>query len=129
MSVDASASSDSDGQIVDYRWDFGDGNTTSGVTASHEFTDPGTYEILLEVEDGSGLLGTHLSTIDVQSPNQLPTAIFALTPEAGAAPLEVSFNGAPSFDPDGVISSYSWSFGDGRTAVGVIATAYIHGRR
>jgi len=39
VSVDGSASYD-DGSIVDYQWDFGDGSTASGVTATHEYEVP-----------------------------------------------------------------------------------------
>lgn len=51
--------------------------------------------------------------------NRPPTASFTATPNSGAAPLAVAFNAAASADPDGAITAYSWTFGDGGTATGV----------
>ena len=42
VDVDASESSDSDGTVVGYAWDFGDGTTGSGKQASHTFAGAGT---------------------------------------------------------------------------------------
>lgn len=38
------------------------------------------------------------------------------TPTSGTAPLTVSFVGSNSYDPDGIIASYSWNFGDGTSS-------------
>lgn len=54
--------------------------------------------------------------------NQPPSASFSAAPLVGTPPMTVSFNAAPSSDPDGSISSYTWDFGDGATASGVMAT-------
>jgi PKD repeat protein len=50
----AVASSDADGDALSYLWDFGDGSTGSGATVSHIYTEPGTYKVVLTVNDGSG---------------------------------------------------------------------------
>ena len=57
-----------------------------------------------------------------QAPNQLPTAAFTASVEVGSAPVAVSFNAAGSSDPDGTISSYAWTFGDGTTGSGAAVT-------
>jgi uncharacterized repeat protein (TIGR01451 family) len=54
VSFDASSSSDTDGSIVSYAWDFGDGASGSGVTASHTYTATGTFTATLTVTDNSG---------------------------------------------------------------------------
>jgi PKD repeat protein len=50
---DASGSSDSDGSIDSYDWDFGDGTTATGPTTSHTFSD-GSYNVELTVADNEG---------------------------------------------------------------------------
>jgi serralysin len=49
-------------------------------------------------------------------PNQLPTAVASATPTSGFAPLLVNFTGSGSYDPDGSIVSYAWTFGDGSSS-------------
>lgn len=55
-------------------------------------------------------------------PNDPPTASFAATPSEGSAPLSVSFDASESYDPDGAVSSYRWSFGDGTSGAGMFVT-------
>jgi len=54
ITFDASASSDTDGEIVSYQWDFGDGNTASGKKVTHSYDAPYTYIITLTVTDDGG---------------------------------------------------------------------------
>ncbi|MGD9676340.1 MAG: PKD domain-containing protein [Candidatus Bipolaricaulia bacterium] len=51
-------------------------------------------------------------------PNELPTAVFTATPTEGGTPLYVAFDATGSYDPDGYVSSYLWSFGDGTSTSG-----------
>ena len=119
VNFDGTASNDPDGTIVSYAWDFGDGNTAAGATTSYTYTTPGTYTAILTVTDNAGDSSSDSQTITVNSPaNQLPTAMFSATPTTGDAPLNVSFNGSTSSDPDGTIVSYAWNFGDGNTSTG-----------
>ncbi|MBN1444398.1 MAG: CotH kinase family protein [Planctomycetes bacterium] len=46
-------------------------------------------------------------------PNQPPTASFTATPASGRAPLDIAFDASGSADPEGVIASFEWDFGDG----------------
>lgn len=50
-SFDGSASTDSDGSIVTYHWDFGDGNTATGTSANHSYQQAGDYNVTLTVTD------------------------------------------------------------------------------
>ncbi|NKE70793.1 beta-propeller fold lactonase family protein [Candidatus Manganitrophus noduliformans] len=50
--------------------------------------------------------------------NAFPTARMTATPTVGPPPLTVRFDGSTSSDPDGVVSSYLWNFGDGASGTG-----------
>ncbi len=68
VAFDGSGSSDADGTIVDWSWDFGDGSTASGPTAAHTYTAPGTYNATLAVTDNEGSVGVSGRTITVAPP-------------------------------------------------------------
>lgn len=54
VSFDGSASSDSDGSIVGYEWDFGDGNKGTGQSTQHTYSSMGAYDVRLTVRDDAG---------------------------------------------------------------------------
>lgn len=51
-------SSDDDGYITSWEWDFGDGNTSTDQHTTHEYVDNGMYNIVLEVTDETGLINS-----------------------------------------------------------------------
>jgi len=59
MSGAESTPSTPKGSIESYRWDFGDGSTASGKTATHSFANPGVYNVTLTVRDSSGKSKSH----------------------------------------------------------------------
>jgi PKD repeat protein len=61
--VDAGTSSDPDGGIVSYAWEFGDGATATGASASHTYADAGDHTVRLTVTDDHGATGTTSSTV------------------------------------------------------------------
>lgn len=54
--------------------------------------------------------------------NDPPVPAFVRSPSSGDAPLSVFFDASDSIDPDGILVSYVWSFGDGSTSTGVTTT-------
>ncbi len=64
---DGSGSSDVDGSIVDYNWDFGDTIPANGVTASHTYDSDGSYNVWLTVTDDKGATHSHSQTVAVSS--------------------------------------------------------------
>jgi PKD repeat protein len=119
---DGSDSYDPDGVIVSYEWDFGDGHTGSGVTTTHEYGAAGDYTVTLTVTDDDDASSSDTSTMHV---NALPVAEAGPDQTVNFAETVV-FDGSDSYDPDGVIVSYEWDFGDDDTGSGV-TTSHEYG--
>ena len=66
IEFDASESHDVDGEIISYKWNFGDGKASTGKIVTHTYTDPGEYTIVLAVIDDNGLLTTNSKAIQVE---------------------------------------------------------------
>jgi PKD repeat protein len=80
VSFDGSSSSDPDGSIVAYAWNFGDGASASGATANHSYSAPGSYLARLTVTDNQGATSSATTTIQVNA--DLPNAPGNLTASA-----------------------------------------------
>jgi len=120
VEFDASYSYDPDGNITSYEWDFGDGNTGSGITTTHTYQNEGTYTAKLTVTDNDDHSASDSQEITVRGTGgTLPVASFVVSPTEGAPPLDVSFDASASYDPDGNITSYEWDFGDGNNGSGI----------
>ena len=72
VNFDGSQSSDPDGQITAYAWQFGDGGTSSGATVSHQYTKAGTFTATLTVTDDSGATASTTRTITASAPPPPP---------------------------------------------------------
>ncbi len=120
VNFDASGSTDSDGNIIDYRWDFGDGSSAKGAVVAHTYTEKGKYTVLLSVIDNDLRVGTERAIIVASTGD--PIALIDLSADTGMAPFFVTCDGSGSVDADGSLVSYEWNFGDGPPASGEIVT-------
>jgi PKD repeat protein len=120
VTFNASESYDSDGYIVSYAWDFGDGTNSTGEIATHTYADDGTYTVTLNVTDNDDL--SNIKSAGVTVLNRSPVAIFTESAEIVYTNEVITFNATDSYDPDGSIVSYFWDFGDGAGATGGIVT-------
>jgi PKD repeat protein len=113
-----SNSSDPDGSIVSYAWNFGDGTSSASANPQHTYNAAGSYTATLTVTDNGGLTNSASVVIAVTTApvNQPPRAVASANPASGVAPLTVNFTGVNSNDPDGSIVSYAWNFGDGTSS-------------
>ncbi len=124
VTFDASDSSDNDGTIISYEWDFdGDGvygDLYDGGTAVQPqkiFGETGSFDVDLRVTDDDGDSDTLNSPITIQvneQDNFAPVAI-ATADKTEVYPDEsITFNGTASYDPDGIVVLWQWDFdGDG----------------
>lgn len=116
VAVNGVGSTDSDGSIASYAWDFGDGGSGTGSSTEHIFNAGESFTITLTVTDDDGATGED-SVVIVVDDNVAPVAVIVAPDTAGVAG-SVRFDGASSSDADGTVASYSWDFGDGNTATG-----------
>src|SRR2546427_773900 len=111
VAFDASGSSDPDGNIASYAWDFGDSSGGSRFTVADT--------------DNNALTGTAYHDVVVQAAPpgpEPPVADFTVNPLRVNPGVSVTFDASASFDPDGMIVSYTWEFGDSTGGTGVVAT-------
>jgi Tol biopolymer transport system component len=119
FSFDGSRSSDSDGTIVSFLWDFGDGTVAEGRTADHGYLDDGSYLTTLIATDDNGALDT--DTVLVAVTNVAPS-VEAGGPYSGEVGVAISMTGVASDPGIQDALSYSWDLGDGNTGDGEVIT-------
>jgi len=124
IKFDASGSYDPDGNISFYRWNFGDGSSEILSSApTHVYSSIGVYTVTLTVVDNQGRSATNTTTVAVGTtlPNRPPVAVIN-TPSSGETKTSLLFTATGSYDPDGSIVNYTWSFGDGSYSYGSSVT-------
>ena len=103
-------STDPDGTIVSWAWDFGDGATSTEQNPVHTYANSGEYIVTLTVTDDAGFTDIIAQTVNPFDPIP-PVAGFTLA----INDLEVTFTDL-STDADGELVNWSWELGDGTTA-------------
>ena len=101
--------------LATFAWDFGDGSTGTGVTATHPYARAGTFNVTLIVTDEAGQTGTATAGVTVTAASSQIVAEFEFSPtdpKISGGTNTVFFDATPSSSPAG-ITSYVWDFGDG----------------
>ena len=123
VDFDASTSISGPGDIVDWSWDFGDGNIGSGLKPFNIYLDDGTYTVTLTVTADSGLVD--IVTQDIDIVNRAPVVELG-GPASGVEGSPISFSG--SFTDPGSLDTHTieWSFGDGGTDAGTLTPTHTY---
>jgi gliding motility-associated-like protein len=101
----------SSGNINQYNWDFGDGNISGQVSPTHQYNNPGTYNVTLTATSDNNCTSSVTYQITV---HPMPVAQFTVAPVCQG---NASVFQNQSTISSGTITNYDWQFGDGNTAV------------
>ncbi|ASA57726.1 immune inhibitor A domain-containing protein [Vibrio gazogenes] len=107
-------SHDTDGHIVSYHWDFGNGQTSAAAAPTWTYQKPGTYRVSLTVTDDQGATGRVSQSVVVLEPGQAPIAHvwhFNL--------FRTVVLWSTSWDEDGRIVDTKWTLPNGEEKHGV----------
>jgi len=89
VSFDGSASSDPDGSVTGWQWDFGDNATATGMAVTHIYTAAGQFTLTLTVTDDAGATASDTASVTVQTVAQgiqsLMSAVQSLNLQVGIA--------------------------------------------
>ncbi|AKB83101.1 cell surface protein [Methanosarcina barkeri 3] len=95
-----------------WKWNFGDGNTSTVQNPVYTFSGTGTYNVTLVATNGDGSSDESSMNIKVNRVLTPPIASFTANPTIGTAPLTVKFTDTSTNSP----TSWKWSFGDDQTS-------------
>jgi PKD repeat protein len=99
----------STGYTTSWKWNFGDGTTSTDQNPAHTYSAAGSYTVTLAASNGNGT-NSISSAIAVLQP-VLPVADFSSSITSGYAPLSVQFT-----DLSKNAAQWNWNFGDGTTS-------------
>lgn len=99
-------------------WTFGDGTTASSWNATHEYAQPGWYNVCLRVKTSDSCFATYCDSVRIEAPappcSQLANYHFD---RVGSDPQRFVFT--PNYIANAI--QYTWTFGDGTGSHAVVA--------
>lgn len=111
----------STGSNLTFAWDFGDGQTATGVVATHQYPRAGTQRVVLTVTNDSGQSNSTSSTITVSAAPPQFNVNFTFSPTTPAINQDVLFTISGTANVTG--ATVAWDFGDGAATTGSSTTA------
>jgi subtilisin family serine protease len=118
-SFDGTGSSDPDGTIASFTWDFGDGGTASGSAAGHPYSTAGTYKVTLTVTDERGAADTESKAVTVSPATHhvgdLDGETYKLTRGRWAASVSILVHDAQDAPLEGATVTGVFTLSDGST--------------
>ena len=109
---DGSLSSDEDGNITNYTWNFGDETTGYGEVTTHAYAHPDEYIVTLTVTDNKGATDDDTLTVIISKPNIPPTIPEVDGTSSGTQNTDYIYS-AVSTDADNDTIQYQFDWGDG----------------
>jgi PKD repeat protein len=113
VTFSSAGSSDPDGTIASYDWDFGDGTSSTEANPAHTYTAPGNYNASLVVFDNGGLSGSAFLTITVTSDSRLYVAAITMTlsgnPSGTSSKAVVTVKNIDGTVKSGAVVTGTWS--------------------
>ncbi|AKB46497.1 cell surface protein [Methanosarcina sp. Kolksee] len=100
----------STGSPTSWKWDFGDGTTSTQQNPTHKYSKVGNYTVKLTATNAAG--SNMVTKTDYIKVVTKPVAEFSASPTSGKAPLKVAFTDTSTGSP----TSWKWNFGDGSTS-------------
>ena len=103
----------STGSPTSWKWNFGDGTSSTVKSPTHKYSAAGNYTVTLTATNAAGSnTKTKFQYIKVTSASLTPVAVFSASPTSGNTPLSVAFTDKSTGSP----TSWKWSFGDGTSS-------------
>lgn len=98
--------------IVNWSWDFGDGQTSSANNPINSFMNPGLFDVSLEVENNNGCKDS-ITVLDLIEVDKIIVGISA-NEVAGCSPMSLSFSDVSTSSRP--LVDWNWNFGDGNSS-------------
>jgi len=123
VSFNGSGSTDPDGIIAAYSWNFGDGTTSAAANPSHTYASAGTYTATLTVTDNNNASARTAATIVVSAASSTVLRSTAINLSATQTRRKVSVSGSVAVKTDGAavvsgaVVSAKWAIPGGGTLV------------